>query len=40
MRISETRYATSEDGISIAFRTVGEGPRRLVFNLAIWGLGV
>ena len=37
MDIPETRYATTEDGISIAFQTVGDGPVDLVFDPGIWG---
>jgi pimeloyl-ACP methyl ester carboxylesterase len=35
--IPETRYATTEDGISIAFQTVGDGPVDLVFDPGVWG---
>ena len=37
MEIPETRYATTEDGISIAFQTVGNGPVDLVFDPGVWG---
>ena len=33
----ETRYATTEDGVSIAYQTVGEGPVDLVLELENWG---
>ena len=33
----ETHYATSEDGVSIAYRTIGEGPVDLAFELENWG---
>lgn len=35
--IPETRYATSEDGVSIAFQTVGDGPVDLALELENWG---
>ena len=35
--VPETRYATGEDGISIAYQTVGDGPVDLVFELESWG---
>jgi class 3 adenylate cyclase len=35
--IPETRYATTEDGVSLAFQTVGDGPVDLVFELEGWG---
>ena len=33
----ETRYATTEEGISIAYQTVGDGPVDLVLDTAIFG---
>jgi class 3 adenylate cyclase len=33
----DTRYATSEDGVSIAYQTVGDGPVDLVLELESWG---
>jgi class 3 adenylate cyclase len=33
----DTRYATTEDGISIAYQVVGEGPVDLVLELESWG---
>ena len=33
----ETRYATTEDGVSIAYQTVGDGPVDLVLELESWG---
>ena len=33
----ETRYATAEDGVSIAYQTIGEGPTDLVLELESWG---
>jgi class 3 adenylate cyclase/pimeloyl-ACP methyl ester carboxylesterase len=35
--IPETRYATTEDGISIAYQTIGDGPVDLVLELESWG---
>jgi pimeloyl-ACP methyl ester carboxylesterase len=35
--IPEARYATTEDGVSLAFQTVGDGPVDLVFELEGWG---
>jgi class 3 adenylate cyclase len=32
-----TRYATSEDGVSIAYQTVGDGPLDLALELESWG---
>ncbi|MEO8425114.1 MAG: adenylate/guanylate cyclase domain-containing protein [Actinomycetota bacterium] len=37
MDIPETRYATTEEGISIAYQTVGDGPVDLVLDTAIFG---
>ena len=36
-RIPETQYATTDDGISIAYQTVGDGPVDLVLELESWG---
>ena len=36
-RSSETHYATTEDGVSIAYQTIGEGPIDLVLELESWG---
>ncbi len=36
-RIAETQYATTDDGISIAYQTVGDGPVDLVLELESWG---
>ena len=33
----ETRFATTEDGVSIAYQTVGDGPVDLVLELESWG---
>jgi class 3 adenylate cyclase/pimeloyl-ACP methyl ester carboxylesterase len=33
----ETRYATTEDGVSIAYQAVGDGPVDLVLDLESWG---
>ena len=33
----EIQYATSEDGVSIAYRTIGDGPVDLAFELENWG---
>jgi class 3 adenylate cyclase len=33
----KTRYATTEDGVSIAYQTVGDGPVDLVLELESWG---
>jgi class 3 adenylate cyclase/pimeloyl-ACP methyl ester carboxylesterase len=33
----ETRYATTEDGVSIAYQTLGDGPVDLVLELESWG---
>lgn len=33
----ETHYATTEDGISIAYQTIGDGPVDLVLELESWG---
>jgi len=33
----ETRYATTEDGVSIAYQTAGDGPVDLVLDLESWG---
>ena len=35
--VPETRYATSEDGVSIAYQTVGDGPLDVVLELESWG---
>ena len=35
--IPETRYATTEDGVSIAYQIVGDGPVDLVLELEGWG---
>ncbi len=37
MHVPETRYATTEDGVSIAYQTVGDGPVDLVLELENWG---
>lgn len=34
---AEIQYATSEDGVSIAYRTIGDGPVDLAFELENWG---
>jgi class 3 adenylate cyclase len=36
-RPPETRYATAQDGVSIAYQTVGEGPVDLVLELETFG---
>ena len=36
-RAPDTHYATTADGISIAYQTVGEGPVDLVLELESWG---
>lgn len=36
-RIPETFYATTEDGVSIAYQIVGDGPVDLVLELENWG---
>lgn len=36
-QLPETRYATTEDGVSIAYQTVGDGPVDLVLELESWG---
>jgi len=33
----ETHYATSEDGVSIAYQTIGDGPVDLALELESWG---
>ena len=33
----EIQYATSEDGVSIAYRTIGDGPVDLAFEIESWG---
>ena len=33
----ETHYATSEDGVSVAYQTIGDGPIDLAFELENWG---
>lgn len=35
--IPETRFATTEDGVSIAYQTLGDGPVDLVLGLEEWG---
>ena len=35
--VPDTHYATTADGISIAYQTVGEGPVDLVLELESWG---
>ncbi len=35
--IPETHYATTEDGVSIAYQTVGDGPIDLAVELETWG---
>jgi class 3 adenylate cyclase/pimeloyl-ACP methyl ester carboxylesterase len=35
--VPETRYATTHDGVSIAYQIVGEGPVDLVLGLSDWG---
>ena len=37
MNIPETHYATTEDGVSIAYQTVGNGPIDLVLELESFG---
>ena len=37
MESPEIQYATSEDGVSIAYRTIGDGPVDLAFELESWG---
>ena len=37
MSAPDTRYATTHDGVSIAYQTVGEGPVDLVLGLSDWG---
>ena len=36
-RVPETHYATTDDGVSIAYQTVGDGPIDLVLELESWG---
>ena len=36
-QIPEVGYATAEDGTSIAYQTVGDGPVDLVLELENWG---
>jgi class 3 adenylate cyclase len=36
-RISDTLYATTDDGVSIAYQIVGDGPVDLVLELESWG---
>jgi class 3 adenylate cyclase len=36
-QLPEIQYATSEDGVSIAYRTFGDGPVDLAFELESWG---
>lgn len=36
-RVPETRYAMSEDGVSIAYQTVGDAPLDLALELESWG---
>ncbi|MBM2822549.1 MAG: Adenylyl cyclase [Thermoleophilia bacterium] len=35
--VPETRYATTEDGVSIAYQAVGDRPVNLVLDLESWG---
>jgi class 3 adenylate cyclase len=35
--VPDTHYATTADGVSIAYQTVGEGPADLVLELESWG---
>ena len=35
--VPDTRYATTHDGVSIAYQIVGEGPVDLVLGLSDWG---
>lgn len=37
MEIPETQYATTEDGVSIAYQTVGDGPVDLVLDMGAFG---
>ena len=37
MRVPDTRYATTHDGVSIAYQVVGDGPVDLVLELESWG---
>ena len=37
MHVPDTRYATTDDGVSIAYQIVGEGPVDLVLELESWG---
>jgi len=36
-RVPDTLYATTDDGVSIAYQVVGEGPVDLVLELESWG---
>jgi pimeloyl-ACP methyl ester carboxylesterase len=35
--VPDTHYATTADGVSIAYQTVGEAPADLVLELESWG---
>jgi class 3 adenylate cyclase len=35
--VPSTRYATTHDGVSIAYQTIGDGPVDLVLDLSDWG---
>jgi hypothetical protein len=35
--LPDTHYATTDDGVSIAYQIVGEGPVDLVLELESWG---
>jgi class 3 adenylate cyclase len=37
VKVPETRYATTEDGVSVAYQIVGEGPTDLAVDLGIVG---
>ena len=37
MSVPDTHYATTDDGVSIAYQTVGDGPVDLVLELESWG---
>ncbi|HEY2741101.1 MAG TPA: alpha/beta hydrolase [Gaiellaceae bacterium] len=36
-RVPNTRYATTDDGVTIAYQIVGDGPVDLVLELESWG---
>ena len=36
-RVPDTLYATTDDGVSIAYQIVGDGPVDLVLELESWG---